>query len=224
MSDYNYERFRSGLYDFEVFGGPDAGDRYRDAELHTLGGQPVRLSDLLRDKPLVLETGSLTCPMYGNNVPSMQRLAAKYPQLDFALMYVREAHPGERVAAHASLKSKTKAARKSCRHHGDRRRVLIDDVKGTAHKLYGSMPNSIFVIAPDGTVLFRSIWNNAEEMDAVLAAVARGYEVESRDLKPRPPFTLGSMRTLMAGGIVALYDFFVSLVSLVGKHRRRGNM
>jgi len=224
LNEYNYPRFKSGLYDFEVFGGPDAGDQYRDAELTRLDGRPVRLSDFLKDKPLVLETGSITCPMYGNSAPPMQKLAAKYPELAFVLMYVREAHPGERVGAHCTPADKMTAARQSRERHGDRRITLVDDVGGTAHKLYGAMPNSIFVIGTDGMVLFRSIWNNADDMDAILGAIARGKQVDSHDLKPMPPFTLGSMRTLLAGGFVALWDFGFSLVSLVAKHRRRGNM
>jgi len=221
---YNYPRFLSGQYDFEVFEGPDAGEHYRDAGLKTLDGEAVRLSDFLARKPLVLETGSMTCPMYGKAVRPMQELAGRYPELEFVVMYVREAHPGERVGPHRTAEEKIAAARASSRRHGERRTVLIDDLDGTAHRLYGAMPNSIFVIDRDGTVVFRSIWNSAGDMDAVLRAFVQGRKVVSRDLKPAPPFTPGSMRTLLMGGVVALWDFLVSLADLVRKHRKKGNM
>ena len=223
-SPYNYARFRSGLYDFETFGGPAPGEPFRDATLWTLQGEPVRLSHYLRDRPLVVETGSMTCPMYAGAAPRMQELAARHRDLDFVLIYVREAHPGERQGAHASLDAKIAAARASAERHGDRRTTLVDDVAGTAHALYGAMPNSVFVIDPAGTVLFRTIWNNADAMGAVLDAVARGEPVRARELRPAPPFTLGSLRTLLAGGVVAAWDFYTSLFGLVAKHRRRGNM
>lgn len=223
-ADYNYPRFRAELYDFEAFDAPAAGEPYRDATLWTLDGEEVRLSDYLGDKPLVLETGSVTCPMYGASVPPMQELAAKYPELDFVVMYVREAHPGERVGAHADLEAKIEAARSARERHGERRTVLVDDVAGTAHALYGSMPNSVFVIAPNGAVLTRTMWNNADKMDAILGAVAHGDHVPSRDLKPRPPFTLGAARTLLMGGWQALWDFYAGLVPLIGKHRKKGTM
>lgn len=86
------------------------------------------------------------------------------------------------------------------------------------------MPNSTFVIDSDSTVLCRTMWNNAGEMDAILDDVARGRSVRPRDLKPKPPFTLAAMRTLLIGGWHAMADFQAGLVPLVGKHRKKGMM
>jgi hypothetical protein len=97
-------------------------------------------------------------------------------------------------------------------------------VTGSAHRLYGAMPNSIFVIAPDGTILFRSIWNNADDMDAILGAVARGAPVRSRELKAVPPFSMRAVGTLFMGGVVAIWDFARGLRRLVANHRKVGNM
>lgn len=222
---YNYARFKSGMYDFETFGGPDVGDTLRDAELETLDGRTVRLSDFLDGKPFVLETGSLTCPMYGNSAPVMQALADKHGEtFNFAVMYVREAHPGERGRAHTSMAHKHRAASRSADYHGDQRTMLIDSVDGRAHKLYGAMPNSIFVFDASGTVVFRSIWNNAEKMDPILSRIANGQLVTEGDLKPQPPFNPASWATLFQGGLVSIWDFVISLFSLIGKHRKRGNM
>ena len=223
-SPYNYPRFRSDLYDFDAFHAPEVGDRFPDATLWTLDGREVRLSDYLRDKPLVLETGSITCPMYGASVAPMQEVAADHPGLDFVVMYVREAHPGERTGAHASLRAKIGTAEASNAHYGERRTVLVDDTDGTAHRLYGAMPNSVFVIGPDGTVLYRTLWNNAEKIGPVLTDIARGHAVASEDLTPKPPFTLHATRTLLRGGWLAVLDFYGGLVSLVGKHRKKGTM
>ena len=222
---YNYDRFHADLYDFEDFDAPRVGERFRDAALWTLDGERVQLSDYLGDKPLVLETGSITCPMYAASAGPMQDIAARYAdRLNFVLMYVREAHPGERTKAHADFEAKIAAAGRSAARHGDRRTTLVDDPDGTAHRLWGAMPNSVFVIAPDGTVIYRTMWNNPDKLDPILGEIARGQSVEADDLKPVPPFSLHATRTLLVGGWWALWDFYAGLVGLVGKHKKKGTM
>ena len=221
---YNYDHFTPQEYHFEVFEGLAAGDRFQDAEVFTLEGQPARLSDYLRDKPLVLETGSMTCPMYGQSVRPMLTLATEYPELDFLLLYVREAHPGERVPAHRTQQEKIDAARLSRRRYDDNRATVVDTVDGVAHRIYGAMPNSVYVIDSDGTILFRSIWNNAEHMKGVLGRIASRKVVLSRDFQPVPPFSFAALRTLWMGGIVAVWDFVRGLPRLVAKHKEVGNM
>ncbi|MEO1668550.1 MAG: deiodinase-like protein [Chloroflexota bacterium] len=221
---YNYRHFSPEDYHFESFEGLASGDRYQDATVYTMDGRSVRLSDYLKDKPLVLETGSMTCPMYAQSVPPMKKLIEKYPQLDFVLLYVREAHPGERLSAHQNQQEKLIAAKKSEKSHKEDRVTLVDDVRGSAHKFYGAMPNSIYVIDPDGTILYRSIWNNAPEIEAVLGQIAQGQQVISRDLNPVPPFSIGAIRTLLMGGFVALWDFAIGLPRLIANHKEVGNM
>ena len=221
---YGYRRFTPEEYDFTVDEGLQAGDTYRDVELRTLDGEVVRLSDYLRDRPLVLETGSMTCPMYAQSVPPMKALIEKYPSLDHVLLYVREAHPGERQPQHATQAEKQAAAKTNAKRYRERRTILVDDPQGSAHRWYGTMPNSIFVIAPDDTILFRSIWNNAKDMDAILGDIAAGRPVASRELKAVPPFSFRGARTLFYGGAVALWDFVRGLPRLVGNHKKVGNM
>ncbi len=67
MSGYNYERFDEHVAageDEREFGGfPNflhAGERAPDGELRQLGGSALRLSDLWRQRGVVLEFGSFT--------------------------------------------------------------------------------------------------------------------------------------------------------------------
>ena len=221
---YGYRRFTPQAYDFTVDQGLQAGEQYRDVPLATLDGEKVRLSDYLKDRPLVLETGSMTCPMCAQSVPPMMKLIDKHPRLDHVLMYVREAHPGELQPQHRALEDKIEAACKTKRRYRDKRVILVDDVDGSAHKWYGAMPNSICIIDPSGKILFRSIWNNTDEMDAILAAAAAGVSIVSRELKAVPPFSLRAVRTLFMGGFVALWDFVRGLPRLVSNHKKVGNM
>jgi len=220
--EYNYRRFVPAEYDYDNFEGLEAGQRFEDAEVYRLDGERVRISDFL-DKPLVIETGSNTCPMYAKSVDPMQEYATRYPGLNFVLLYVREAHPGEKLPAHLTITRKIRAAAKTAEAHGEGRTILVDQISGKAHKAFGNMPNSIYILGTDGAVIYRSIWNNTEKLDGVLRKVAAGEPVEAADMKPVPPGPAGP-RTLFLGGWVAVWDFFRGLPELLAKHRRAGNL
>lgn len=221
--EYNYRHFAPDEYDFSDFDGLAAGAQFQDADVYTLDGEKVRLSDFL-DKPLVLEMGSMTCPMYAQSAGPMQNHADRFPGLNFVVLYVREAHPGERIPAHRTAEEKIAAAKKTSKAHGEYRTVLVDQVSGEAHKAYGSMPNSIYIIDTDGTILFRSIWNNTNEIEAILDQISRRERVVSADMHPIPPFGFGGIKTLFMGGFVAFSDFLVGLPKLIGMHKEAGNM
>ena len=61
--EYNYERFSPAQYDLTNFPGPKAGEQANlDFDLFSLDGDFVPLRSYA-GKWLVIETGSLTCPM-----------------------------------------------------------------------------------------------------------------------------------------------------------------
>ena len=220
---YNYPRFKSSDYDFEHPTGLAVGDQFVDCELTTLDGTPVRLSDYL-DKPLVLETGSVTCPMYAQAVPPMQGYAAQYPELNFVVLYVREAHPGDRTRAHGSDDQKRCNAGRLRTEYGERRTVLIDSIDGRAHQIFGNLPNSIYVIDVDGSIVFRSTWNNTKKLGSVLAALQAKQSFDTSDFKPISPSPLRALKPLWIGGLLALWDFAKGLPRLMTMHRRAGNL
>lgn len=220
---YNYRRFTPEEYAFEEFTGLDAGDQYADAELLMLDGAKARLSDFL-DKPLVLETGSMTCPMYAQSAPPMQAMAERFPDLNFVVLYVREAHPGEPTPQHKTQEAKLDAATRSASRHHEGRITLVDDIDGVAHKAYGAMPNSIYVIDTDGTILYRSIWNNTDHIGDILAGIVARKQVPPQELKAKPPLNLSAARVLFHGGFIAVFDFVWGLRKLVRNHLKVGNM
>ncbi|GAB7146552.1 deiodinase-like protein [Mycobacterium riyadhense] len=219
---YNYQRFHSSDYDFEHFTGLSVGDKYVDCELTTVDGRRVHLSDYL-DKPIVLETGSVTCPMYAQAVPPMQAYAAKYPGMNFLLLYVREAHPGNRTRAHESSDDKRFDALRLPSVYDEQRTVLIDSMDGHAHHIYGAMPNSIYIIDVDGKIVFRSAWNNTDKLGAVLAALQAKQTFDTSDFKLKTPNPIGALKPLWIGGPLALWDFVIGLPRLLIMHRRAGD-
>src|ERR1051326_1795834 len=134
---YNYESFDFGseAAEFErwVTEGPRIGDPAPNFELADLDGNWLRLSDL-RGRPVVLEFGSYTCPIFSDRVPAMEQLAREHPEASFLVIYVREAHPGEVQSAHHRLAEKKSAAHKLALEEALTRRVLVDSVDGTTHR------------------------------------------------------------------------------------------
>ena len=224
MSVYNYKHFNPKDYKFTEFVGPKAGEAYVDFQASTLEGKMVSLSDYL-DKPVVLDTGSITCPMYANTTKAMNALQDAYPEVHFLLLYIREAHPGKRTGALKSMQEKIENAYATDRLYGEKREVLVDDLEGTAHKLYGSMPNMTYVISKSGIVKFRANWTDIAALQKVLETID-DESIETQDfydIKKPTPFI--AVRTLLIGGFDALVEFLVSLPQLLRQHKevKRGS-
>jgi hypothetical protein len=104
-AEYNYSNFKPDYYNFTEFKGAKAGEKALDFDAYGLDGEKVKLSDFLGTW-LVLETGSFSCPMYVGNIHKMNRLAKKFKDVRFLVLYVREAHPGSSVPPSNQLRKK----------------------------------------------------------------------------------------------------------------------
>ena len=217
-TDYNYKHFDPKDYNFTIFEGPKAGEMFIDFQALTLDGKKVSLSDYL-DKPIVLDTGSITCPIYANTQRSMNQLQKRYPDVHFLLLYVREAHPGGKTKSISTMQEKIDHAKLIHKYYNEHREILIDDVEGTAHKLYGSMPNMTYVIGTNGIVKFRANWTNIDALNTVLENIDTD-SIEKKDyydlVKPAPWIAI---RTLLIGGTSALIEFLRGLPQLLRQHK-----
>ena len=225
MKRYNYESFNGHnlLREAARMGfrnGPKAGDRAPDFELRSLDGEKVRLSKFEGEKNVVLTFGSATCPFTAASIRGLNELAEEYEDRDdvaFLFVYVREAHPGERVPAHASEDDKRKAA-EFFRHEEDVAiDILVDDLDGHVHRKYGKMPNSTYLIDKTGRVAFRSAWTKPSVVDEALEellsmqesrgdhhAIVHGGESHSM---PMTYAILNSHRALERGGVRSIREF-----------------
>ena len=62
--------------------GIQVGDTANEFILYTLSGQRVLLTDILKEgKPLLIMTGSYTCPVFRYNIPTINEVAEKYRKL-----------------------------------------------------------------------------------------------------------------------------------------------
>ncbi|MEX0933688.1 MAG: deiodinase-like protein [Candidatus Paceibacterota bacterium] len=220
MNKYNYKRFQPKLYySSDGFYGPKPGEQAPDFTAYTLEGKEVRLSDFF-GKPIVLEMGSVTCPVFVGVMSRMKKLIKEFPQVQFLVLYVREAHPGEKRGAHRSNKEKRQRAQEYKAMYKDPRTVLVDDVSGLAHTTYGLFPNSVYIIK-DGIIFWRAKWNHPTELQKNLRLLSEGKPA-AKELPSEVPGAL-SPRVFLNGGFVALWDFvkgFPKLIYLKSFKRR----
>jgi hypothetical protein len=222
MSDYNYEHFsREQLRQWrsESFAGPEPGEEAPGFKATLLEGKSLRLSDFRGKKNVLLLLGSATCPMTAASIGAVNEL---YDQLrgedvEFVFVYVREAHPGERIPAHDSTSDKVAAAWLLRKEEQLEMPVVVDDLRGSIHRKYGKLPNPAFLIDKSGRIAFRSMWTNPEELAAALEellelqherevehAIVRGGEDLSM---PFSYSSLNSYRALERGGKDSILDF-----------------
>jgi len=219
---YNYDQFSLAASDAEnVKRGVEAGERAADATLATLDGESVRLSELWSERPAVVEFGSITCPVFTGKVDVMNALARTYAgEVDFYVVYAREAHPGQRYPAHRSFEEKVANASEARREEGVDRTVLVDDLDGTMHRAYDALPNSAYVVGTDGVVAHRADWTDPAAIDRTLAALleadGRGAAVDAASLEenfepPNGEALAELVRVLRRAGPGSLRDFLTAM-------------
>lgn len=108
---------------------------------------------------------------------------------EFFTVYVREPHPGENYGPHRSWDQKLKYARDCREQDGIRTTLLIDDLEGTVHRLYGSLPNMIYVVDKNGRIAYKAMWTDHEEIEAVLANLVLADELGARGVRVKPSYT-----------------------------------
>jgi peroxiredoxin len=174
FNKYNYDHFTREelLKDMtgETMKGPEPGDRAPDFEARTLYGDKVRLSDFKGDKNVVLTFGSASCPMTASSISGLNELYEDYrsEDVEFLLVYVREAHPGENLPAHSSMEQKAAAAELLREEEDINIPIVVDDLRGSVHRKYGKYPNATYVIDKSGRVAFRMLVTKPRVIEASL--------------------------------------------------------
>lgn len=134
MIDYRYQRFTTRLLfrDLRFPGGAAApGDIFPPFELVTTTGSELNNDNVFGDKPVLFIFGSMTCPMTASSAPSIQELHNEFgDQVEFVLLYVREAHPGENFSQAETIDDKLTAARALQEFYGIDWTVAADTLDG----------------------------------------------------------------------------------------------
>jgi len=221
MADYLYDNFSGAAYDLDRFKGPSPGDKAPNGDVITLAGETRKLLDF-KGKFLVLEVGSITCPLFQSRRNGMAQLHASHPECDFAVLYVREAHPGQKIAQPKDIAAKTALAKRLQNEDAETREILIDDLNGAVHAALGGYPNSIFIINQSCCVVWRSDWNNAGATKRALSRLLAGKPAggEGLFLPAKPPVAVATLRR---AGRAAVLDFLRDFPHLVWKNLLKRN-
>jgi len=213
---YNYDGYRfdfeAPAYEVWMADAPALGTEAPDFELVDLDGRRHRLADL-RGRPVVIEFGSYTCPIFCAQVPSMRALALGHPEASFLAIYAREAHPGEITGPHTTMETKVEAARRLARDEDLGRTLLVDDLDGRVHRAYGGVWDPAFVLDGSGRVVLRRAWNDPVQVEQTLDALRRN-EVPAliESIEMVPVADAGGMgHGLLRGGEKAVLDFYRSM-------------
>lgn len=159
--------------------GPKPGSAAPVFTLKTIEGKTVNAVDLWKDKPLVLMTGSYTCPVFRNKAAAYEELAKQYgDRVNFLLIYVIEAHPkgdpspyrgaewvtpaneeaGILLAQPKTMEQRIEYASTCAKNVHCSVPMVIDSIDNPTWKAYGSAPNCAYLIGTDGKIVAQQGW------------------------------------------------------------------
>ena len=170
-------------------GGPKVGEHAPDFTFENVNKGTVHLADLWAKKPLVLISGSYSCPYFRLNIAPMNALVRDFgSRANFVTLYTIEAHPSDSPGTYsnhftpeenvkegiAAPQAKTLAERldaaRRCRvAYGLTSILAVDTMDNAAWKAYGNSMNCAYLIGTDGTVILQQGLFNPATLRAALA-------------------------------------------------------
>ncbi|MDD5277132.1 MAG: redoxin domain-containing protein [Methylovulum sp.] len=135
------------------------GQTIPDIKVTTDKGRTTTLYEMAKDKPLMLVTGSITCPMTISSLPLLNDLQANSgDKINIVLVYVREAHPGEHYPQPCDMDGKHRHAQDLKEKYVLNFPVIVDGLDGPLHKMLDVKPNSVHIMDAEGKILLQSLW------------------------------------------------------------------
>jgi hypothetical protein len=177
--------------------GPQAGEPMVNADLVALDGSSVQLSDLWSDRPAVLVSASLTCPVARGRIPELAELLEPLGSaVSRGVLYTKEAHPVKDKAPHADGEWVTEPNEKagilhrqpttiaarlelaSMLHDGwtSSFRHFVDGMDEGVYDLFGTAPNMGLLVDRDGTIHLHQGWLDPAAMAAAAAELVSRSE------------------------------------------------
>ena len=101
---------------------------------------------------------------------------------------MREPHPGEHYGPHRSFAQKLQYARDCAAQDDVRTPLVVDDLDGTMHRAYGTLPNMVYVLDREGRVVYKAMWTDHAELGDVLANLAWADEQQARGIRVKPSY------------------------------------
>jgi Spy/CpxP family protein refolding chaperone len=173
--------------------GPEIGATAPNVKIMELSGRQFS-PDNYRGHVVVIEFGSLSCPVFRQHVQEMDKLKmAEGGRAFFLLVYTREAFPpGEKeiernrndgisVADAKTLDERKAQALKTQQQLHITYQMAVDSMDNAVSVAFGGFPNGAVVIGKDGTIAERQRWTNPDTLRMAIddAVAERGEPVAS---------------------------------------------
>ncbi len=85
---------------------------------------------------------------------------------------IRQAHPGPQAPPYRSFDQKLRDAQ-IFQSEGPPYPVVVDDIEGTTHQVYGGLADPTYLIDSGGRVAFYNMWTHAPTLDRALEALEK---------------------------------------------------
>lgn len=171
--------------------GPKVGEPAPNFELADLDGKRLNLESL-RGKPVVVEFGSYTCPVFRRQVDGLAALRAEYgDEVHWLMIYTAEAHAtdgrvapinsraGIEIPQHTSFEKRLECA-KLCREKLNLKlHVLVDGFDDKVTKAYGGHPNRGYVVDREGKIVSKQTWIEPAATRKALDAILQRTESDA---------------------------------------------
>ncbi|MFO0871765.1 MAG: deiodinase family protein [Pirellulales bacterium] len=133
------------------------------------GGAPLKLSERIGQRPVVLVFGNFTCGPFRSLYPQVEAVWKRQrDNAEFLFVYVREAHPtdgwvmksnenvGVSVAQPKTFEERQKVAQQCSTLLKSQLPFYVDDVHDAVGHQYSAMPARLYVIDSQGRVAYQS--------------------------------------------------------------------
>lgn len=122
---------------------------------------------------------------------------------EFLTIYVREPHPGENYGPHQDMGQKLAYARHCRDQDGIENPLLVDDLEGTVHQLYGVLPNMVYIVSKEGRIVYKAMWTDHDEIRVVLDNLVMADELRAQGVRLKPSLTekINFIPAQYAGGL-----------------------
>jgi len=108
---------------------------------------------------------------------------------EFLTIYVREPHPGENYGPHKNFEQKLEFARQCHDLDGIVNPVLVDDLEGTVHQLYGVLPNMVYIVSKEGRIVYKAMWTDHDEIRVVLDNLVMADDQRTKGIRLKASLT-----------------------------------
>ena len=168
---------------------PATGAPVPDLTVYELQGEPVNIASLIGERPLVVQLGSYSCPVFRYRRFYLRPLREAYAgRVDFVVLYTLEAHPVGAISPYAdrewvprsnrffgirgdqpiTLDARLERARWARERMQSNARFLVDGMENQAWQALGAAPAAAFVIDREGRVVLRQPWVDPAGIAATL--------------------------------------------------------